>query len=137
MTTRNGYLRRSALGLLAVAGLALGGCASPGSMPGTSADGTVQSARATQLDETLSGFLAQAPAGAVVALAESPWGRDVEVIADAPYYAASGRECRHLRIVSARDDGTHQAVACHGTSGWQAQRLVTDSLSTSGTGGAR
>ena len=42
-------------------------------------------------DENLNGFLAQAPAGAVLNLVQSPWGDNVEIVADAPYLAASGR----------------------------------------------
>ncbi|MGM1053159.1 MAG: DVU3141 family protein [Pseudomonadota bacterium] len=136
MTTRTGYLRRSALGLLAMAGLALAGCASQGGMSGSQPGGTVQGAQGHVLDENLNGFLAQAPAGAAISVAESPWGANVDVIADEPYFAASGRECRKLRVMSA--SGTvRQAVACEAASGWHARRLVTDSQATSGAGRAR
>jgi hypothetical protein len=142
MTICNGYLRGPALGLIAMLGLSLAGCATQGAYDGPPAGGTVQGAQGTPLDENLNGFLAQAPAGAVISLAESPWGAGVEVIADEPYHAASGRECRQLRVM-ASDGATRQAVACQAADGgWEARRLVTDSLAsersaTSGAGSAR
>lgn len=99
-----------------------------------SGGGTVSGARGTALDENLNGFLAQAPAGAVVSLAESPWGANVEITADAPYFAASGRECRKLTILRA-NDSTRQVVACETPDGWQSGRLVTEA--TANTGSAR
>ncbi|GHE20576.1 hypothetical protein GCM10017767_10970 [Halomonas urumqiensis] len=113
-------------------GLALTGCAAQSGMSDLSAGGTVSGAPGTALDENLNGFLAQAPAGAVVNLAESPWGANVEVIADAPYFSASGRECRKLRIVTA-NASNRQAVACETAEGWQARRLVTDATATTGS----
>lgn len=131
MTTLNGYLRPAALGLLAALGLALAGCAAPGAQPGPG--GVVQGAKGHALDETLNGFLAQSPAGAVVSLAESPWGAGVEVIADERYLAASGRECRKLRIITG-SGSARQAVACETAGGWESRRLVTQGT---GSGGVR
>ncbi|WP_416137650.1 DVU3141 family protein [Halomonas sp. HK25] len=128
MTTRNGYLRISSLGVFAVLSLTLAGCATQGAGSGP---GTVQGAQGHALDENLNGFLAQAPAGAVISVAESHWGPNVEVIADESYFSASGRECRQLRVM-ASSGATHQAVACETASGWESRRLITDSSSTGG-----
>lgn len=136
MTICTGYLRRSALGLFAVLGLTLAGCATQGSLSGPPPGGTVQGAQGHVLDENLNGFLAQAPAGAVISLAESPWGASVDIIADEPYYAASGRQCRRLQVMST-SGAIRQAVACEAVSGWQARRLVTSSHATSGAGRTR
>lgn len=122
MTAPNRYLRPGALGLIAVLGLALAGCAAPGAQPG----GVAHSTQGDALDENLNGFLAQAPAGAVISLAESPWGENVEVIADEGYFSASGRECRKLQIMSG-SDSVRQAVACETSDGWESRRLVTES----------
>ncbi|PMR70769.1 hypothetical protein CR158_03110 [Halomonas heilongjiangensis] len=124
-------LRRPARNGVVVLGLAmlLGGCAAPGGFSGSQPGGVVQGGRGQPLDENLSGFLSRSPGGAVITLAESPWGRDVEVVADEPYHAASGRECRRLSIVSA-STGPQQAVACESAQGWETQRLVTEMLST-------
>jgi len=130
MTTRNGYLRRSALGVFTLLGLALAGCAAPGGQPGPGS--VIQGAKGHALDENLNGFLAQSPAGSVISLAESPWGANVDVVADEPYYAASGRECRKLQVMAA--SGTvRQAVACETASGWESRRLITEAASARGT----
>ena len=108
---------------------ALAGCAiQPGSS--ASASGSlVSGGQGHALDDNLSGFLAQAPAGAVMSLAESPWGANADVIADEPYFAASGRECRQLQIISG-GDSARQAVACETSNGWESRRLVTESTTT-------
>jgi hypothetical protein len=133
MTTRNGYLRLPTLGLLAMLGLTLAGCAAQSSAPGAQPGGVVQGAKGHALDENLNGFLAQSPAGSVISLAESPWGANVEVIADERYLAASGRECRKLRITTS-SGSARQAVACETASGWESRRLVTEGT---GSGGVR
>ncbi len=123
--------KRPARNGMAVLGLALllGGCAAPGGFFASQPGGVVQGGRGQPLDENASDFLSQSPGGAVTTLAESPWGRDVEVVADEPYHAASGRKCRRLSVVSA-STGPQQAVACETTQGWETQRLVTEMLST-------
>lgn len=77
------------------------------------------------LDANLSGFLAQSSPGAVITLAESPWGAGVTIIGGAPYHAASGRTCRRLTIEGSRRGETYQAVACEALDGWKSRRLVT------------
>lgn len=112
-----------------VIALLLGGCAATGGgQPGS----VIQGGQGQALDENLNGFLTQAPGGAVITLVESPWGRDVEVVADEPYHSASGRECRRLSVTSA-SAGPQQAVACETAQGWETQRLVTEMLSTGST----
>ncbi|MBE0464425.1 DVU3141 family protein [Halomonas sp. AOP43-A1-21] len=75
-------------------------------------------------DDTLNGFLSQAPAGSVINLATSPWGNNVEVVADASYLAASGRECRKLRVVEA-GSSARSALVCETPNGWVNQRAIT------------
>lgn len=114
---------------------ALSGCALPVGQPGSGqlmAGGTVQGSQGKPLDANLSGFLEQAPPGAVTELPQSPWGPGAVVLAQAPYAAASGRVCRQLRIETSRGRVTPQ-VACESANGWEAKRLVTEVRS----GGAR
>lgn len=81
-------------------------------------------------DENLNGFLAQAPAGAVLDLARSPWGDNVEIVADAPYLAASGRECRKLRVIQTGSGSARSALTCATPNGWVNQRAITQTGST-------
>lgn len=84
-------------------------------------------------DESLNDFLSKSPAGAVLNVARSPWGHNVEVVADAPYLAASGRECRKLRVVE-MGSSARSALVCETPNGWVNQRVVTqiDSSATQG-----
>ncbi|MDT0500423.1 MULTISPECIES: DVU3141 family protein [unclassified Halomonas] len=111
---------------------ALSGCAlQPGSGQ-LMAGGAVHGSQGKPLDANLSGFLEQAPPGAVTELPQSPWGPGAVVLAEAPYAAASGRVCRQLRVETSRGVVTPQ-VACESATGWEAKRLVTEVRS----GGAR
>lgn len=75
-------------------------------------------------DESLNEFLTNAPAGAIMNVTSSPWGDNVEVVADAAYLAASGRECRKLRIVEAGTNAAGAALVCKTPNGWVNQRVV-------------
>lgn len=72
----------------------------------------------------LNGFLDQAPGNSAVTLSTSPWGKNVDIVAGAGYFAASGRRCRKLRIVTPAQQ-TRQALVCRADSGWVEQRVVT------------
>lgn len=120
--------------LLAVSLLAaLGGCAMPAAQQGDASGSVVAgSDQGKPVDANLSGFLEQAPPGAVTDLPTSPWGANVMVSVEAPYYAASGRVCRKMRIESARGPVAPQ-VACETASGqWAVRRQVTQALATQG-----
>jgi len=80
-------------------------------------------------DESLNDFLTKAPAGAVLNLPQSPWGDNVEIVADAAYLAASGRECRKLRVVEAGTSATGAALVCKTPNGWVNQRVVAQQTS--------
>ena len=117
-------LRRSASVLLLALAAGLTGCAAqqgyqngPGSV--------VANSQGTPVGDNLNGFLSQAAPGSTVVLQQSPWGANVEVMADAPYHAASGRTCRQLQIRQQRDR-MEFAVACETADGnWASHRLVT------------
>lgn len=68
-------------------------------------------------------FLSQSPSGGVFYADDSPWGSNVEIIADAPYLAASGRECRKLRVVLGSGTAS-TALACATPNGWASQRVL-------------
>ncbi|ANB02759.1 DVU3141 family protein [Ectothiorhodospira sp. BSL-9] len=76
------------------------------------------------LPERLDTFLNEQPAGATVMLEHSPWGRDVHVMAHAPYHAASGRTCRSLSVETRR--GTEPALVCQAGNGhWEEVRVLS------------
>lgn len=127
-------VHRPRLALVAVLSLVLAGCAASGGTA-TQPGGTVRGSQGTALGDDLSGFLARSPAGAVVNLADSPLGENIEVVAEAPYYAASGRECRRLQVEAA-DGPSRQVVACESAQGWETRRLVTEATSTTSSTGS-
>lgn len=102
------------------------GCASyPSSSDQQDAQYVLNNDPATLLqDQSLNDFLTKAPAGAVLNVTSSPWGDNVEVVADAAYLAASGRECRKLRVVEAGTNATGAALVCKTPNGWVNQRVV-------------
>lgn len=113
--------------LLAVLSAAiLSGCASyPASNTQQEAQYVLNNDPATLLqDDNLNGFLTQAPAGAVINAPDSPWGNNVEIVADAAYLAASGRECRKLRVVTVDSNNASSALVCKTPNGWVNQRVV-------------
>lgn len=77
-------------------------------------------------DESLNSFLSQAPASGILNVARSPWGDNVEIVADEAYLAASGRECRKLRVVTAGGGSARNALVCETPNGWVNQRVVTE-----------
>ncbi|MDL4861714.1 hypothetical protein NPJ88_005165 [Halomonas elongata] len=116
---------RQASAVLVAFAVTLSGCAMQQSQnpSGSVIDGPTQG---TQLGANLNGFLSQAGPGATTVLQDSPWGGNVEVMADAKYYAASGRDCRQLQIMQLQGGNVRSAVACKTLDGsWVSQRLVT------------
>ncbi|WP_252107359.1 MULTISPECIES: DVU3141 family protein [unclassified Halomonas] len=78
-------------------------------------------------DQTINTFLDRSPTGGIMSSASSPWGPNVEIVADERYLAASGRECRRLQIVSSQA-ATRRALVCKTPNGWVEQRVVTQSV---------
>ncbi len=133
MTTQDAHKKvrrgtRLAVTLAVVA--VLGGCAlQPGQHSRDAGSVVAGGERGKRLDANLSGFLAQSSGGAAIQLAESPWGRDVEVVADTVYFAASGRPCRELSIRHAGRQAEQGAIACETAAGdWVVRRQVTEAL---------
>lgn len=116
--------RRCAFAMLVAFSVTMSGCAlqqeqnPSGSIIGGPTHGT-------QLSTDLNGFLNQPTPGNIV-LEDSPWGANVEVMADEPYDAATGRVCRKLEIMSQRRSNARSVLACQTADGsWISQRLVT------------
>ncbi|RUR32222.1 DVU3141 family protein [Vreelandella nanhaiensis] len=128
-------IARPARMLLAVLGIALiSGCTTYPKSNAQPAQYVLNNDPATLLqDESLNEFLSKSPAGAVLNVGRSPWGHNVEIVADAPYLAASGRECRKLRVVE-MGSTARTALVCQTPNGWVNQRVVTqiDSSATQG-----
>ena len=113
------------LAVLACAGM-LAGCASYPSDSGQQEAQYVLSNDAVTLlqNPSLNDFLSKAPAGAVLSLTQSPWGDDVEIVTDAAYLAASGRECRKLQVIGVASNTARPALVCKTPNGWANQRVV-------------
>lgn len=77
------------------------------------------------LDESVNGFLDQTPAGGVISVANSPWGDNVEIVADEPYLAASGRECRRLQVIGMSGEARRALVCKASSEEWVNQRVIT------------
>lgn len=68
-------------------------------------------------------YLNTSTASATV-LADSPWGANVQVMAEQPYFAASGRSCRQLQV-SQPNGNTQQHIACQLNNGsWTISRDI-------------
>ncbi|MGO3699101.1 MULTISPECIES: DVU3141 family protein [Halomonas] len=77
------------------------------------------------LDERVNGFLDQTPAGGVISVANSPWGDNVEIVADESYLAASGRECRRLQVIGMSGEARRALVCKASSEEWVNQRVIT------------
>lgn len=121
---------RPASMLLAVLGVAMvSGCASyPSSNTQQQAQYVLNNDPARLLeDERLNDFLSQAPASGTINVVRSPWGDNIEIVADESYLAASGRECRKLRIIES-EGSARSALVCETPDGWVNQRVVTQAV---------
>mgnify|MGYP003761193165 CR=1 FL=1 len=115
-----GRLRPLACALLAAAAVTLSACAT---LPEAHMASSGREAAATGLDPALQQFLSDAPAASVLALADSPWGANVIISVQEPYYAASGRICRALTVESGA--GSWPGLVCRlPDGGWQAVRVL-------------
>lgn len=65
---------------------------------------------ATPISNQLADYLNTNNSSAIL-LASSPWGANAQVIADAPYFAASGHTCRQLQVSQANGN-PQQYIAC-------------------------
>jgi len=71
-------------------------------------------------------FFSNAPAGAKNKLDKSPWGESAEIVAFAPYYAASGRQCRRLKVKLVSSKQVLDELVCDTAAGyWVPVRAVT------------
>lgn len=138
---RNPFFFASRIGkpllILSCLVLGLGGCALTQPFATKSAGVLAESSAGQPLDAALAAFLAQAPVGAVQVAADSPWGSQAEITVEDRYLAASGRDCRRLRVASAGAGAPIRAIACQSAQGWDARRLVIDAGAAAGaTAGA-
>ncbi len=71
-------------------------------------------------------FFNDAPAGAEKKLDKTPWGERAEIVVSAPYYAASGRKCRGLKVKLVASKQMRDELVCDTASGyWIPVRAVT------------
>ncbi|WP_085920317.1 DVU3141 family protein [Halomonas sp. CSM-2] len=113
----------------------LSGCALQPASQNNAASGSVVagSEQGKPVDANLNGFLAQSNLGETLQLERSPWGNNVNVTADAPYFSASGRVCRKLTVQQVGRNDDQAAIACETANGsWAVRRQVTKALSNGG-----
>ncbi|MAR74089.1 MAG: hypothetical protein CME78_17920 [Halomonas sp.] len=119
------FLRGATVTLLLATVLITGCVQRPLTQP-NSAQGIMSEPAGIPASGDLSQFLAQTPAGSATTLSSSPWGANVEVVADSPYFSASRRICRHLTVTRRSNGDRLAAVACKsGEGAWFTSRLVT------------
>lgn len=103
-----------ALGILAASGCASQQTGNPATSP----------APVTGSNE-LSRYLNSAAPGSAATLAQTPWGNNLTVLANAPYFAASGRTCRELEVTQPTGSAELH-IACKANNGnWTLTRPVT------------
>ncbi|MBS8270397.1 hypothetical protein DYI26_16935 [Halomonas litopenaei] len=124
--SRKSVFRRGATVTLLLATVLITGCVQRPLTQPNSAQGIMSEPSGIPASSDLSRFLAQTPAGSATTLSSSPWGANVEVVADSPYFSASRRICRHLTVTRRSNGDRLAAVACKsGEGAWFTSRLVT------------
>jgi hypothetical protein len=82
------------------------------------------------LDEEVSTSLASVATLSKPEFASMPWGENVFLQAGAPYFSASGRNCREITLLDVEGNESLQ-LACEFRDGsWEPVRLVTQLLGT-------
>ncbi|WP_425434008.1 DVU3141 family protein [Oceanisphaera psychrotolerans] len=106
----------------------ISGCSIQHNINSSPADsGPVQSNQQA-LPLELNAYLSSAANFSAKSLPFSPWGSNVLVMAQKPYFAASGRTCRELAITSSAGHISH-AIACQIEKGnWNTVRPITHVL---------
>lgn len=101
------------------------GCAvSPGERL-SGEDATPSTSQSRLLQAEIGRFIEDAATGAVLLVASSPWGDEVEITTAALYDAASGRQCRDLSVQS-QHIAAMPAIVCRIHSGqWESVRPIT------------
>jgi hypothetical protein len=113
--------------VLAIALASLAGCATtfPGGVSPTNDQQawSYHGSRVTFLPEEASAAMADATAGAVVKVGQTPWGENTSVTVIHRFFAASGRECMKARVSGT---SANQLVnLCHYESGaWGATKAL-------------
>lgn len=82
----------------------------------------------TALSAQLNDYLSSAATGSATTIAQTPWGDNVLVLANQPYYAASGRTCRELEVTLSTGSTQHHIACQTGDTSWASVRPVTHLL---------
>ena len=98
------------------------------SVPGDAS--TLKTADPAVSQQTLAHFLSSASPLLSARFSNTPWGENVSLQAEAPYYAASGRYCRRLLVQADTGVSSRQLACDTGQGDWTAVRPVTELLGT-------
>lgn len=131
-------LPRSGMAAGVLVALVLSGCSATGSNFSTDNEQASVSSKApshppvvsagTPLSAQVSGFLAQPMAQGDRVFPTSYWGSNVELSAQARYFAASGRYCRQVLVRKADSDKGRDWLTCEAAKGqWLAVRPMIES----------
>jgi len=78
------------------------------------------------LTDQLNELITLAKPGEVATVAQSPWGRNHDIMFQKKYYSAGGRKCRELRLMHNRKDLPQNQYVCEESFGnWVPIRCIS------------
>lgn len=115
--------------LILVGLLLLSGCTQFPVKSGSLTSEPVHTASYPLLPETVSAVLNERSGYAIVQMDQSPWGANAELDIAPVYYAASGRQCREVKVTPSGIAPVQEFIACQQGEQWGITRNVTRALS--------
>jgi hypothetical protein len=103
----------------------ISGCSAQRNIPSLPADTGSDQRIQRALSSDLNTYLSSTNNINSIYLAQSPWGSNVWVLAQQPYFAASGRTCRELTITSAIENISYAIVCQVDQDSWNTVRPIT------------
>ncbi|WP_181068144.1 DVU3141 family protein [Oceanisphaera arctica] len=105
--------------------VAISGCSLRHNIPSSPTDSAVNQNSQKALSSDLNAYLSSTTNVSSISLTHSPWGSNVLVLAQQPYFAASGRTCRELTITSTTGTISYTIVCQVDHGSWNTVRPVT------------
>ncbi|WP_409523351.1 DVU3141 family protein [Nitrincola sp. MINF-07-Sa-05] len=112
----------------------VGGCSSmQNSLPFSKSHADYQAPSVTQpsLPNEIGKLLTEASISQIFQVTPSPWGDQVELRLDAPYFAATGQTCREFSVLRTSGVVSRHLACEHAAGRWLEVRLITETASTS------
>ena len=105
--------------------VAISGCSLQHKISSPPTDAAANQNSQKSLSSDLNAYLSSTTNVSSISLAQSPWGSNVWVLAQQPYFAASGRTCRELTITSAMENISYAIVCQVDQDSWNTVRPIT------------